>query len=344
MDLNNLEKAIEREPKYRLGQIKKVLFQELIENWKEAVVLPLKLRQKLNENCPLPIKAEIFPSKTKDAIKTKITLEDGLKIESVLMRHQNSRNTVCVSSQAGCPLGCKFCATGKMGFKRNLEVWEIVEQVLFFARYLKKTKNKVTNIVFMGMGEPFLNYHNVMGAIKILNDKKGFNLGARHFSVSTVGIIEGIEKLAKEKLQINLAISLHASDDELRSRLMPINKKYPIKKILNAVDDYIKKTRRRVMFEYIMIKNLNDSEEDAKTLAKLMRKPLYFVNLILYNFTRRSLGEGGPTGIFKSSSYLRIKKFKEILEKEGVIVTQRYRFGKDIEGACGQLIGEDGKK
>ena len=192
----------------------------------------------------------------------------------------------------------------------------------------------------MGMGEPFLNYQNIIGAIKILNDKEGFNLGARHFSISTVGIVEGIEKLAKEELQINLAISLHAPNDELRSKLMPINKKYPIKKILNAIDDYIAKTRRRVMFEYIMINNLNDSEENAKTLAKLMKKPLYFVNLISYNFTRRSLGEGGPTGIFKSSSSPRIKKFKEILEKEGVIVTQRYRFGKDIEGACGQLVAK----
>jgi len=195
------------------------------------------------------------------------------------------------------------------------------------------------------MGEPFLNYQNVIGAIKILNDKEGFNLGARHFSVSTVGIVEGIEKLAREELQINLAISLHAPDDKLRSKLMPINKKYPIRKILNAVDDYIAKTRRRVMFEYIMIRNLNDSEENAKTLARLMKKPctrastvqgrpLYFVNLISYN----------PTGIFKPSLSLRIKKFKEILEKEGVTVTQRYRFGQDVEGACGQLAAKDGRK
>jgi len=338
MDLIQFQRLFNKEPRYRLGQAKKALFQDLIKNWQEAAVLPLSLREELNKKCPIETLAKTFISKDKNTIKALLTLKDDLKIETVLMRHKDKRNTVCVSSQVGCPLDCSFCATGKIGFKRNLEVWEIVEQVLFFASYLKKIKEKVTNIVFMGMGEPFLNYQNVIGAIKILNDKKGFNLGARHFSISTVGIVEGIEKLAKEELQINLAISLHAPNDELRSKLMPINKKYPIKKILNAIDDYIAKTRRRVMFEYIMINNLNDSEENAKTLAKLMKKPLYFVNLISYNLTRRSLGEGGPTGIFKSSSSSRIKKFKEILEKEGVIVTQRYRFGKDIEGACGQLV------
>jgi 23S rRNA (adenine2503-C2)-methyltransferase len=318
-----------------LEQAKKALFHDLIQNWQEAKTLPLSLREELNKKWPIEISAETFVSKDRNTIKALLTLKDDLKIETVLMRHKDKRNTICVSSQVGCPLNCSFCATGKMGFKRNLEVWEIVEQVLFFARYLKKIRERVTNIVFMGMGEPFLNYQNVIGAIKILNDKEGFNLGARHFSISTVGIIDGgIEELAKEKLQINLAISLHAPNDELRSKLMPINKKYPIKKILNAVDDYIKKTRRRVMFEYIMIKDVNDSVKNAKTLVRLMKKPLYFVNLISYN----------PTGIFKSSPSSRIKKFKEILEKEGVTVTQRYRFGEDIEAACGQLVAENGRK
>jgi 23S rRNA (adenine2503-C2)-methyltransferase len=245
------------------------------------------------------------------------------------MKHED-RNTVCVSSQVGCALGCLFCATGKMGFKRNLEVFEIVEQVLFFARYLKKTKDKVTNVVFMGMGEPFLNYGNVLGAIKILNDKEGFNLGARKFSISTVGITEGIEKLAEEKLQINLAISLHASNNKLRSNLIPANKKYGIEKILKKVNEYIKKTNRKVMFEYLMIKDLNDSNESAKELAFLMEKPLYFVNLISYN----------PTGDFQPSSKETIQKFKSILEKEGVYVTERYRFGREIKAACGQLAGK----
>ena len=335
MDLIQFQRLFNKEPRYRLEQAKKALFHDLIQNWQTAKTLPLSLREELNKEWPIEISAKTFVSKDRNTIKAILTLKDGLKIEAVLMRHKNKRNTICVSSQVGCPINCSFCATGKMGFERNLEVWEIVEQVLFFARYLKKIKEKVTNIVFMGMGEPFLNYQNVIGAIKILNDKEGFNLGARHFSISTVGIIDGgIEELAKEELQINLAISLHAPNDELRSKLMPINKKYPIKKVLNAVDDYIKKTRRRVMFEYIMIKNVNDSEEHAKTLVRLMKKPLYFVNLISYNFT----------GIFKSSPASRIKKFKEILEKEGVTVTQRYRFGEGIEAACGQLVAKDGRK
>jgi len=327
MDLIQFQRLVNKEPRYRLEQAKRALFYDLIKNWQEAIVLPLSLRKELNKECPIEIPAKTFVSKDKNTIKTLITLKDDLKIEAVLMRHKDKRNTICVSSQVGCPLNCSFCATGKMGFKRNLEASEIVEQVLFFARYLKQIGERITNIVFMGMGEPFLNYQNIIGAIKILNDKEGFNLGARHFSISTVGIVDGIENLAKEKLQINLAISLHAPNDELRSKLMPIDKKYPIKKILNSIDDYIKRTRRRVMFEYIMIKDVNDSEEHAKTLAKLMRKPLYFVNLISYN----------PTGIFKSSSSLRIKKFKEILEKEGVMVTQRYRLGQGIKAACGQL-------
>jgi len=327
MDLIQFQKLFDKEPRYRLGQAKRALFHDLIKNWEEAMVLPLNLRKKLNKECPIEIPAKTFVSKDKNTIKALLILKDNLEIETVLMRHKDGRNTICVSSQVGCPLNCSFCATGKMGFKRNLEVWEIVKQILFFARYLKQTGEKITNIVFMGMGEPFLNYQNVIEAIKILNDKEGFNLGARRFSISTVGIVEGIEKLAKEKLQINLAISLHAPNDEIRSKLMPINKKYSIKKILNSVDDYIKKTRRRVMFEYIMINNLNDFEEYAQILAKLMKKPLYFVNLIPYN----------STGVFEPSSYLRIKKFKEILKKNGVAVTQRYRFGQEIKAACGQL-------
>lgn len=336
MDLSNLEKVLENEPVYRLKQAKELVFRDLIENWNEAITLPLVLREKLNTECPLEIKGDSFVSKDGKTIKAVIILRDNLKIESVLMKHKDGRNTVCVSSQIGCPLGCSFCATGKMGFKRNLEALEIVEQVVFFGRYLKKIGEKITNIVFMGMGEPFLNYDNVLRAIRILNDKDGFNLGARHFSISTAGITEGIEKVKEEKLEINLAISLHAPNDSLRSKIMPINKKYPIIKILKAVDEYIKKTRRRVMFEYIMIKDVNDADAYAEELASLMKKPLYFVNLISYNPAR--IGFDNPTGIFKPSSQERTTRFKEILEKQGIAVTQRYRFGDDITAACGQLV------
>ncbi|MBI4708980.1 MAG: radical SAM protein, partial [Candidatus Portnoybacteria bacterium] len=193
-----------------------------------------------------------------------------------------------------------------------------------------RRNQRIDNVVFMGMGEPFLNFGNVMQAIKILNDKDSLNIGARHISISTAGIIEGIEKLAKQLLQINLAISLHAPNNKLRSRLMPINKKYPIEKVLAAVLEYILKTRRKVMFEYIMIDKLNDSDGHAKELIlmiKNLKNPLCFVNLISYN----------PTGDFKPSSPQRIKRFKEILEKENISVTERHRFGKEIKGACGQL-------
>jgi len=343
MDLAKIEKILEKEPAFRLKQVKKVIFQDLIENWDKATILPQNLRQKLSKNYPIQeLKAEkILTSKDGQTIKVLFVLRDGLKIESVLMRHIDGRRTVCVSSQVGCSIGCRFCATGQQGFKRNLSADEIVEQVLFFARFLRTkptedgplSTEKVTNIVFMGMGEPFLNYDNVLEAIKILNDKEGFNLGARHISISTAGITEGIEKLAKEKLQVNLAISLHASDDELRTKLMPINKKYPIEKILAAVNDYIKKTKRRVMFEYLMIDGVNDFEGEAEELAKLLKKPFYFINLISFN----PIGHSD----FKPSPGWKIKKFKEILEKARIATTQRYRFGKEIKAACGQLADRE---
>ena len=331
MDFTQFHVFFEKEPKYRLKQAMEGLFRELASNWQEAGYLPAALRQKLDKEFPIGIIAETFVSKDENTIKALITLEDGFKIETVLMRHENGRNTVCISSQVGCAMNCAFCATGKLGFKRNLTIWEIIEQVLFFARYLKQSGEKISGVVFMGMGEPFLNYKNVMESIRILNDEDGFNIGARHISVSTSGTIDGIEKLSREEIQINLAISLHAPDNGLRSKLMPINKTHPLEKILNAVDNYIRETHRRVMFEYVMIKDVNDSEECAKKLAGLMKRRLYLVNLISYN----------PTGIFEASSTQKIKEFKEILEKEGVAVTQRYRFGQDIEGACGQLAAKN---
>ncbi|XOB40960.1 MAG: 23S rRNA (adenine(2503)-C(2))-methyltransferase RlmN [Candidatus Nealsonbacteria bacterium] len=330
MDFSCVKKVLKSQPSYRLKQAKRLVFFNLIENWNQATSFPPLLREKLDKKCSLEIKVKTFVSKNKKTIKALIKLSDGLKIESVLMKHVDKRNTVCVSSQVGCALGCVFCATGKMGFKRNLKDYEIVNQVLFFARHLKKKRQKISNIVFMGMGEPFLNYDNVISSIRTLNDKDGFNLGARSFSISTAGIVEGIQKLSKENLRINLAISLHAPNDKLRVKIMPVNKNYSISKVLKAVDDYVIKTRRKVMFEYMMIKDINDKDEHARQLIKIMKKPLYLVNLISYN----------PTGDFKASSPSRIKKFKEILEKAKVKVSQRYSFGQDIKAACGQLAGE----
>lgn len=329
MNLDNLETILKKEPKYRIKQAKEAVFQQLIENWMGLTSFPLELRKKLNEECSLAIEAEQFFPKEEQTVKIRLTLKDRLKIESVLMRHRDGRNTVCVSSQVGCPVKCKFCATGKMGFKRNLGPLEIVEQVVFFARYLKKEGKRVTNVVFMGMGEPFLNYENIMAAIRLLNSKEMLNIGARHISISTVGIREGIEKLKEEKLQVNLAISLHAPSNELRSQLIPINKNYPIEAIFKAVDNYIKITKRKVMIEYLLIKGVNDSDLCAVELAQLIKnKPLYFLNLILYN----------PTGSFEPSSSARVKRFKSILEERKVPFSQRYRFGREIHAACGQLI------
>lgn len=329
MDISCIEEKLKTEPKYRIKQVHKLVFQDLIEDWDRATTLSLELRSLLKKECSLNIKHRLFKSVDGNTVKALIELKDGVKIEAVLMKHTGKRSTVCVSSQAGCPIGCYFCATGKMGLKRNLTAPEIIEQVLLFSRYLGKT-GKVTNVVFMGMGEPFLNYDNVMSAVRILNSQDCFNIGARKISISTSGIIEGIQKLANEDLQVNLAISLHAPNDELRSKLMPINKKYPFKDVLLAVDDYIRKTSRKVMFEYLMIRGVNDTIDCARELAELMKKPLYMVNLIVYN----------PTGDFKASDSKTIKRFKEYLEKQGIYTTQRYEFGRGINAACGQLAAE----
>ena len=328
MNLVNLSTVLSFQPTYRFKQVEHLLYKDLINDWSQASNLPKDLREKLASECPLEVKANILKSGDRQALKALITLSDGAQIETVLMRHSDKRRTICLSSQVGCPLGCSFCATGMLGFKRNLTKEEIVEQAVFWARYLKdKYQESITNIVFMGMGEPFLNYDNVLGAIKNINNKNGLNIGARHISISTVGLIDGIKKLAKEKLQVNLAISLHAPEDHLRSAIMSINKRYPIKKLLSAVDDYIEKTGRRVMIEYLLIKNVNDNPVQAKELIGLVKKPLYLVNLILYN----------ETGKFQPAEKEKVKIFRETLEKAGIAVTERHRFGSEISAACGQL-------
>lgn len=325
-----MNEVMSKYPEFRLKQVKKHIYQEFITDWNDSTVLPQDIKDKLKNDCPLDIRAETAVSREGDTLKAAIELSDGLSIETVLMKHGSGRNTVCISSQVGCALNCAFCATGMMGFKRDLSVWETVEQVIFFARLLKEEGERVTNVVFMGMGEPFLNYENVMRAIRVLNDKEGFNLGARNFSISTAGVIEGIDKLSEEDLQINLAISLHAPDNETRSKLMPINRKYSLESLLEAVSRYTGKTNRQVMFEYMLLRDVNDSGRHAEELAKIMKSHLYVVNLISYN----------PTGPFKPTSTKNIERFKEILEKRGVKVTRRYSFGSDIKSACGQLVGE----
>lgn len=326
MDYACLQTVLAKEPAYRLKQAKKAVFTDLCEDWQDVSVLPKGLRDTLALECPLAIQTEVFASKDGNTVKALVTLFDGARIETVLMRHEG-RNTVCVSTLVGCPMGCTFCATGNMGMVRKLTESEIVEQVLYFARHLTPQGERVGSVVFMGMGEPFLNYDAVLGAIRVLNDSEAFAIGARHISISTCGIPEGILRLAEEDIQVNLAISLHAPNDVVRNTLMPVARAYPLPMLMSAIDSYIAKTNRKVMFEYLLVKDINDTDAHARELVTLLKGKLCMVNLISYN----------PTGVYTATSEAGINRFKGILERGGIESTIRYRFGRDIEGACGQL-------
>ena len=348
MDLGKLKEILKNEKPYRLKQAEKAVYRDHVSDWSTVSSLPALLRDKLTQSCPVSMDYKSIVSQAKNTLKALIKLNDGLAVETVLLQHAQGRNTVCVSSQVGCPLGCLFCKTGKIGYKRNLTAYEIAEQVLFFSYYLKnksvhkdahedtrksshdnaRKSTHVTNVVFMGMGEPFLNYDNVMDAIRICNDKDKFNIGARKISISTCGIPQNIEKLSKENLQVNLAISLSAPNNELRSKLMPINEKYPVETVIDAAKKYIARTNRRVMFEYVLIDKFNESAESARELAVILKGLLCFVNLIPFN------GEGALNAPSKG----KIGLFKSILKKSGISVTERYKFGQDINAACGQLL------
>lgn len=329
MEINKLFRVLEGEPQYRIKQAKQALFKDLIEDWNEAKTLPAELRAVLNKECPINVDSSFFVGQ--NSLKAVLKLSDGLKVETVLIKHEDKRRTVCVSAQVGCALGCQFCATGMGGFKRNLTSGEILDQVLLMARHLQKTENsQISNLVFMGMGEPLLNYEAVSEALRWLNDKEAFNLGWRHMSISTAGIIPALKKLKKDFPQVNLAISLHAPDDVLRSKLMPINRRYDLRSLLKAVDEHIKTTSRQVMFEYTLLKDVNDSPTQAEALVKLMKKPLYIVNLIYYN----------PTGAFQPTDKVKFEAFYNILKKAGVNATKRFSLGGEINAACGQLAGK----
>jgi len=251
----------------------------------------------------------------------------------VLMRYPD-RATVCVSTQAGCAMGCVFCATGRMGLLKNISTGEIVEQVLHFERHLREhggdgRLDHVTNLVFMGMGEPFANYDRWIAAVEQLHDPAGFNLGARNMTVSTVGLVPGIRRLANERLPINLAVSLHAPNDELRSALMPVNRRYPIAELMAAVRDYIKQTNRRVSYEYVLLQGQNDTMELASELAELIKGQLCHVNLIPWNPV--------PGSPLERSHRRRVNDFQQGLLDRGVSCTVRVERGVEIAAACGQL-------
>lgn len=341
--------AERNEPSFRAKQIYAWLYKQLVDDFARMSNLPATLRARLQEEACIGPQAVRSEQHSKDDRTRKILLElpDGKLIESVLMLYPplgegSARATVCVSSQAGCAYGCTFCATGQMGFDRHLSAGEIVAQVLYFARELRHAPwtaaglpgmtpiEHITNIVLMGMGEPLHNYDNVLHALRILNSPDGFNLGARHMTVSTVGLVPAIHKLSQEHLQVNLAISLHAPTDELRSQTMPINRKYPLAALLAACQDYIDATKRQVTFEYVLLSGVNDTPEHAQQLARLLAplKQFAHVNCIPVNATSASYRPPRPEAL---------RAFRSILFERGISNSVRAERGDDIAAACGQL-------
>ncbi len=266
--------------------------------------------------------------KDKDVEKYLFELNDNEVVEAVLMRHDYG-NSICISSQVGCNMGCKFCESGRLKKVRNLETSEMVLQVLQVEELIQ---SRISHVVIMGIGEPFDNYDNVINFLNIINDPKGLAIGSRHITLSTCGIVPKINEFSNFKLQVNLAISLHAPSDLIRNKLMPINKVYNLEKLMTSLNNYIKKTNRRVTFEYILLENINDREKDAIELAKLIRGMNAYVNLIPYNETSNIE--------FKRTSTIQIMKFYDILKKNKINVTIRREFGSNISAACGQLRSE----
>ena len=327
-----------QEKKYRATQLFKWIYEKRVTSFDEMSDVSKSFREVLNRDFCL-VKPKIHKEqRSKDGtIKLLLELEDGDKVETVLMRY-NYGNAVCVSSEVGCNMGCAFCASGLLKKKRELLVSEMIGQVLVIDDILKAEGNneRVTHVVVMGTGEPFDNYENVMDFIRILNHPHGLAIGARHITVSTCGIVPKIYDYAKEGLQINLAISLHAHSDEIRKKIMPISFKYPMNELMEAVKYYEKNAGRRVTFEYILLNGINDSKEDAKKLAKLMKGTLAYVNLIPYN----SVDENK----YKRSDDKSVRDFMDTLIKCGVNATIRREFGSDIDAACGQLRAKDEKE
>jgi len=325
------------EPAYRADQIWQGLYQQYWNTPDEFSNLPKTLREQLGQALQFealkPIK--YLDSSDGQTRKTLFQLHDKRLIEAVLMKYDPSthkgqgRRTLCISSQAGCAMGCVFCATGQMGFMRHLTSGEIVAQVMYYARMLHTEDENVTNIVLMGMGEPFHNYDNVMAAIDRLNDSDGYNFGARRFTISTVGLASKIRQFADEKRQVNLAISLHAAEDEERDKIMPVNKRNNISKLLEACHYYVDQTSRRITFEWALISGVNDTEEVARKLASRLKGLMCHVNAIPLNPTT---GYEGHATNRQSAA-----KFKATLEQAGIPCTIRMRRGIDIQAGCGQL-------
>ncbi len=314
------------EKSYRAEQIFKWIYVDKVQTFDEMTNLSLELREKLKQNYTLGIFKILKKQVASDGtIKYLFDLLDGNAIETVLMSYHHGFS-ICVSSQIGCKMGCKFCASTGIAFARSLSSGEIVEQILAVER---DENIRISNVVFMGIGEPLDNYENVVNAIRIINNQKGINIGARHISVSTSGLVPNIYRLAEENIQCTLSISLHATTDKKRSEMMPVNNLYNIEELLKACKDYIAKTNRRVSFEYALAKDNNDNLEDAKRLVKLLHGMNCHVNLIPINKIEN--------GKFDKSSNENIIKFRDYLNDHGIVATIRRELGSDIDAACGQL-------
>ena len=327
-NLEELKQEIENigEKKFRAEQIFKWLYQEKVKSFDEMTNLSLELRDKLKENYTMCNFKILKKQESKDGtIKYLFDVLDGNAIETVLMSYHHGYS-LCVSSQIGCKMGCKFCASTGIDFIRNLSSGEIVEQILAVEQ---DEKVRISNVVFMGIGEPLDNYDNVINAIHILNNQKGLSIGARHISISTSGLVPKIYELAKENIPCTLSISLHATTNKKRSEMMPVNNSYPIEELIKACKFYLEKTNRRISFEYALAKDNNDNIEDAKGLIKLLKGMLCHVNLIPINKIEN--------GKFTKSSNDNIIKFRDYLNDNGIVATIRRELGSDIDAACGQL-------
>ena len=314
------------EKKKKKRKIFKWIYVDKVKEFDEMTNLSIELREKLKKEYTMCNFKILKKQEASDGTKKYLfDVLDGNAIESVLMEYHHGK-TICVSSQIGCKMGCKFCASTGIKFIRSLTCGEIVEQVLAVEQDIG---DKISNIVFMGIGEPFDNYDNVMKAIKIINNQKGLNIGARHISISTSGLVPMIYKFADEELQCTLSISLHATNDEKRSSMMPINNRYNIKELMEACKYYINKTNKRISFEYALAKDNNDNLDDAKELVKLLKGMLCHVNLIPINKIEN--------GNYVKSTNENIIKFRDFLNKNGIVATIRRELGSDIDAACGQL-------
>jgi 23S rRNA (adenine2503-C2)-methyltransferase len=318
------------EPAYRLKQIYSALTVSLIRDWDEATSLPKSLRESLAAEIPAAtLTLERTFEATDGTRKYLFYTHDGHAIETVMIP-EKGRHTVCISTQIGCPMGCTFCATGLLGIKRNLKAREIAEQVFVAARDV--APERISNVVVMGMGEPFLNYNEMILALKVLNDGDGFGLAARHIAASTSGLIDKIRRYADEPEQFHLAISLHTPFEEQRKEIMPVASRHPIPELMSAAQYYVDETNRKLFFEYTLLADVNDTNEHVEALAELLDHPLYHLNLLRFNWT--------DTG-YAATSKKRAKEFLEYARELGISATLRPSRGQDIDAACGQLAAKD---